>query len=126
VKKIKTFIQACKKLGLDASKLPDVSCLPDIHQKAIIAHYKLIIIAQALNDGWQPNWNDSNQGKYYPWFEIKVDTKSPGGSGLVCSNFSNWYAYSNVGSRLCFKDWETAKYAGTTFKQLYEEYFLIS
>jgi hypothetical protein len=94
VKKIKTFIQACKKLGLDASKLPDVSCLPDIHQKAIIAHYKLIIIAQALNDGWQPNWNDSNQGKYYPWFEIKADTKSPGGSGLVYHYCDLWYTLS--------------------------------
>jgi hypothetical protein len=46
--KIKTFAGACKALGIDAKKLPDVSMLPDDQQDAIIAHYKLVIIAQGI------------------------------------------------------------------------------
>lgn len=121
---IKTFEDACAVLKLDASKLPDVSMLPEKHQKALIAHYKLIIIAQAINNGWEPDWNDDDQYKYYPWFWVKAKADN---SGLGLSYLD--YAYTNsdtsVGSRLCFPTREAAKYAGETFTDLYEEYFLI-
>jgi hypothetical protein len=82
--KIKTFEGACKALGIDAKKLPDVSMLPADHQDAIIAHYKLVIIAQALNEGWKPNWSDYNQYKYYPWFDVRS------GSGLSYDDYGCW------------------------------------
>jgi hypothetical protein len=82
--KIKTFEGACKALGIDAKKLPDVSMLPADHQDAIIAHYKLVIIAQALNEGWKPDWSDYNQYKYYPWFNVRS------GSGLSYFDFVGW------------------------------------
>jgi hypothetical protein len=118
MKKIKTFQQACKKLGIK-SALPDVSALPKDQQKAIIAHYKLVIIAKALNDGWKPNWKDSSQWKYYPWFDMQS------GSGL--SYYDDVYAYSisPVGSRLAYKSSDLARYAGKQFIKLYKDYFLI-
>lgn len=124
--KIKTFEDACKALKLDPKKLPDVSALPKLHQKALIAHYKLVIIAQALNEGWTPNWNDYNEYKYYPWLKVKASAKKPSGSGLsyhvcVCPG-----SYAGVGSRLCFKTSELAEYAGKKFIKLYEEYMLFS
>lgn len=51
---IKTFDDACHVLNLDPSTLPVVTGLPARHQKAITAHFKLIIIAEALNEGWKP------------------------------------------------------------------------
>lgn len=124
MKKIKTFADACKALGIKPT-LPDVSGLPEQHQQAIIAHYQLVIIAQALNEGWQPNWNDSNQYKYTPWFNVKATAKNPAGSGLSSDDFGNGYSFTCVGSRLCYKSREVAEYAGKTFKKLYEQYFLI-
>lgn len=115
--KIKTFKQACKALGIPDT-LPDVSALPKDQQKAITAHYQLIIIAQALNGGWKPDWNDSNQWKYYPYFDMR--------NGFSFGNVGHHYRLSVVGSRLCFETEEMAEYAGTQFLKLYKDYFTYS
>ena len=118
--KIKTFEDACKKLGITPTAIPETRTLPKQHIKAILAHYKLVIIAEALNDGWKPDWKNSSQYKYYPWFNLSS------GSGLSYDGYDNRFSYSHVGSRLCFKSSELAEYAGKQFKKLYQEYFLIS
>ncbi len=118
--KIKTFEQACKKLGYDPVKvLPKVGTMPKHHQDATVAHAKLVIITEALNDGWKPNWKDSNEWKYYPWF----DMSSP--SGPAFGVFGSWRSGSYVGSRLCFKSEELAEYAGKQFQKLYRQYFVL-
>jgi hypothetical protein len=117
--KIKTFAGACKALGMDAKKLPDVSMLPDDQQDAIIAHYKLVIIAQALNEGWKPNWSDYNEYKYYPWFNMRS------GSGFSYHGYVSWLAGTTVGSRLCFKSRELAEYAGEQFIDIYNDFLTI-
>jgi len=123
---IKTFEDACKALKLDAKKvLPDVSAMPKKHQAALIAHSKLIIITEALNEGWQPNWNDDNEWKYYPWFVVKASEKKPAGFGFSVTDFALWGTDTGVGSRLCFRSSELALYAAKQFEKLYIDYFLI-
>jgi hypothetical protein len=124
--KIKTYEGACKSIGLNPKSLPKVSALPIKHRNALVAHYKLIIIAQALNEGWEPNWNDSSECKYYPWFEVKATKNTPAGVGFSYSLCDRWYTSSTVGSRLCFKSSELALYAGKQFKKLYKDYFIIA
>jgi hypothetical protein len=124
--KIKTFEAACKALKLDPNKvLPKVSSMPKKHQAALLAHAKLVIIAQALNEGWEPNWSNRDEYKYFPYFVVKATDKTPSGSGLSFDDCDRWHSSSNVGSRLCFKSYELAEYAGKTFIKLYEEYHLI-
>jgi hypothetical protein len=126
---IKSFNEACKVLSISDS-LPDVSLLPEKHQKALISHYQLIIITQALNfqdagKEWEPNWNNWNQLKYYAWFEVKASEEKPSGFGFSGSYCTRTSTYAGVGSRLCFKTRELAQYAAKTFIQLYQDYFLI-
>jgi len=117
---IKTFEAACKKLKLDPKKcLPVVSGMPKHHQDATIAHAKLVIIAEAMNDGWKPDWTNGQWDKYYPWFDLSS------GSGLRYDDCDHRRSTSDVGSRLCFKSRELAEYAGKHFKKLYEQYFLL-
>ncbi len=117
---IKTFEAACKKLKLDPKKcLPVVSGMPKHHQDPTIAHAKLVIITEALNDGWKPDWTNGKWDKYYPWFDMSS------GSGLSYGGFGAQRSGSHVGSRLCFKTAELARYAGTQFKKLYEQYFVL-
>jgi hypothetical protein len=33
-----------------------------------IAYRLLKLLAFTLNEGWEPNWDNSNEGKYFPWF----------------------------------------------------------
>lgn len=123
MEKIKSFEEACQKLGM-APTLPEVSGVPAKHQKAIKAHYQLMVIAEALNDGWKPNWEDWNQWKYYPWFRMGESDTSPG-AGFSFYACAYGYSRSFVGSRLCYANEELANYAGKQFEQLYKDYFLI-
>jgi hypothetical protein len=81
---------------------------------------QLSIIAEALNDGWKPDWKNTSEWKYYPWFDLSS------GSGLSCSGYDDYFSNSTVGSRLCFKSRELAEYAGKQFIKLYEAYFVMS
>ena len=102
-----------------------MSMLPEKHQKAITAHCKLIIIAEALNEGWTPDWSNDEEWKYYPWFDLEESLKKEPGSGLSYGGCDIDGSLSTVGSRLAFKTRELAKYAGEQFSVLYEDYFLI-
>ena len=118
--RVKTFDEACKVLDIKPD-LPDVSKMPKQHQKALIAHYKLVIIAEALNEGWKPDWTNYNEYKYYPWFKYSKSRS--------CFMFdgSAWLdtITDSTGSRLCFKTKALAEYIGKQFEELYNEYFLI-
>lgn len=124
--KIKTYEDACEALKLKPDALPGVSELPEKHRNALTAHYKLVIIAEALNEGWQPNWNDSGEYKYYPWFEVKASKSNPAGFGFSFTFCDLWSANAGVGSRLCFRTRALALYAGKQFEDLYKEYMLIT
>jgi hypothetical protein len=120
--KIKTFEDACKALKLDPSKvLPSVEGLPNAG--AIVAAAKLFIIAQALNGNWIPDWNDGDQYKYFPWFDMEKDQNNP--SGFRLDDVTYNYAYSHVGSRLCFKSRDLAEYAATQFIDLYKDLMVL-
>jgi len=121
---IKTFEDACRALNIEPAALPGVDTLPDKHKKAIEAHYKLVIIAEALNEGWQPDWSDWEQNKWYPWLKVKTTEDKPSGVGFSYSCTRYGYTLATVGSRLCFKTRELARYAAEQFADLYKDYFL--
>lgn len=120
-KTIKSFADACRKLNIDPEQLPDVSMIPEEFRKAIINAYKLMIIYKAINDGWTPDWSNSNQYKYYPWFGVLGS-----GVGFSYSIYYCAYASTDVGSRLCTDTSEKALYIAEQFGTEYKEYFLYS
>lgn len=76
---------------------------------------KLQVIATALNEGWQPDWTNSNQYKYYAWFKMS-------GSGLSFHGAVLWHTVTLVGSRICFKSSELAEYAAEQFEDIYADF----
>lgn len=119
--RVKSFEDACQVLGI-STNVPEVKGLPRKHQKAIIANYKLIIIAEALNEGWKPNWQDSDEYKYYPWF----DMSNPAGVGCSYTGSAASGTSANFGSRLCLKNRELAIYFGQTFTDLFNDSLLLN
>ena len=95
--RVKTFENACEVLGID------------------VAHKQLKVIARALNEGWEPNWDDGNQRKWYPRF-----SHNQPGFRLLAVDYV--YAGTTVGSRLVFKSEELARYAATQFLDIYKEF----
>jgi len=124
--KIKSFEDACQELNLDPTTvLPDFSCYPEKHRKAMTAHAKLVLIAMALNAGWEPDWNNDDQWKYFPWFRVKASQDQPAGFGFSGTGCDDTGANTCVGSRLCFSSSDLALYAGKQFEELYKDYLLI-
>lgn len=124
MEKITSFAHACKVLKRDPKKLPDVSMLPRKDCKAFVSLYKLTTIIEATNKltKWKPDWSDSNQGKYCPWFYMNKVDKS--GSGLAYLDYRCANSLSSVGSRLVVGTAEMAKYIGEKFIDLYSDWFL--
>ena len=107
----------------------------------IFAFAKLRVIAEALNEGWVPTFNE-DELRYYPWFYIYTKEKyeelvkdeetlyrvplqsyhnAPANGGLVCTvaYSAGSYSLTNGGVRLAFKTKELAEYCG---KQFIEEW----
>lgn len=124
--RVKSYADACKVLGIepmDEDSMKAQGFRPDE-----IARRQLETITEALNEGWKPNWADTDEYKFYPWFYIKVSEVQTEGTSGAFAGLS--YALTNsaatstnayIGSRLCFHDRETARYAGRTFTDLYAQ-----
>lgn len=111
--RVKTLEDACEILGIQST---EVTCSYDESDDQ--AYKKLKIIARALNEGWEPNYNDGNQRKWYPWFYLD----SPGFrlDGCFCD-----VTGTLVSARLVFKTEELARYAATQFSGLYGDYLAL-
>jgi len=116
---IKSFEDACKKLGINPEILPQMEGIGAEFVKPVIALYKLIIIFKAINAGWLPDWNNMNQWKYYPWYSVLSS-----GFGFSASGYNYGRTFTGVGSRLCTDSSEKALYIAEQFKAEYEDLFL--
>lgn len=119
-KRVKTYADACAVLGIEPVNEDVLTKLG--FTKDEIAYRKLKTIAEALNEGWRPNWDDSDEYKYWPWF---VYNPAYAGFAHAYTHYSASGTTAHFGSRLCYKTRELAAYAGRTFEGLYNDYLLI-
>lgn len=117
-KKIKSYEAACKALGLKPISDEVFNAFQKEDRKTMAAYHKLAVITRAINEGWQPDWSNREERKYEPF----MYTNS---AGLACANasYSPSYTTTDIGSRLCFRDYERATFAVETFGELYKDYF---
>ena len=62
--RVKTYEDACKVLGVEP--INEQNAKAQGFRSDEIARRKLETIAAALNEGWKPDWNNTDQYKYYP------------------------------------------------------------
>ena len=118
--RVKTYEDACKVLGVEP--INEQNAKAQGFRSDEIARRKLETIAAALNEGWKPDWNNTDQYKYYPYFYIQENAKGAY-AGLSYANARNSAANTDapLGSRLCFYASRLARYAGNQFTDLYEQ-----
>ena len=78
-----------------------VKVLKDAGYNVITSHIlyrqEAVVIAKALNEGWVPDYTNSNQTKYESWF--KYDSSA---GGFVYYDCAYWFALTGVGLAFAF------------------------
>ena len=148
--RVKTFEDACKELGEDHKLVQQFKAIQEAiaEDKEATAYFKLGIITAALNEGWEPDFTNDNEYRYYPylclWTKEELEDKDEawkddhnlqlwigGGvsnSGAKCglaaaSSYCAWSAASaSVSARLAHKTEELAIYSGKQFTELWANY----
>ena len=145
---IKTFEDAVLELGynnqvvIDYYAISNTTCTEDI-----LAFSKLKVIAEALNEGWKPTF-DENECRYYTWFYIYTKAEYEKlnenekkncrvvGRSVSSSNANGGLAYAFAytassnslaynGSRLAFKTRELAEYCGKQFIDIWVDFLFM-
>lgn len=147
--RVKTFGDAVAVLGdenpfVAQLKAMEASFKEEGNNLHLFAYARLVIIAEALNEGWRPKFDD-DEFRYYPWFylytkaeyeELDEDEKkmlcvvgrsgnyAGAGGGLVCAyaSYASSFSHAVVGSRLAFRTRELAEYCGKQFIDIWEKY----
>ena len=117
IEKIKTFEDAMEATG--RKEVPDFSSFPEEMRKYFEALFKMVVIVEALNEGWKPDWDNYNECKYYPWFDM-----SPSSFAFDVSDCDRGSASAGSGSRLALKSEQLANYCGKQFLELWKEMLL--
>ncbi len=109
--RISTFENLCNETGTDPEDYNKLFGTLDEN-----AYRRLKLAAKVLNEGWEPNWKDTNERKWFPIFSLSS------GFGFSYSGYGYTDAYTYVGSRLCFKSEELSDFAAKTFLEDYKAY----
>lgn len=143
-KRIKTFEDACREIGIDAEAWNrdkiSLGLEPDV-----LAFLKLRIIVKALNEGWEPQFTE-DECRYYPWFILytreeynKLDEEEKsrvvyrssydalafGGVSFAYAGYDSSFAYASIGVRLAFKTSELAAYCGRQFLDIWADFVFL-
>ena len=147
--KAKTFEDAVAILGDEHPLVAQFRVIESSFKEAdnnlhLFAYARLVIIAEALNEGWKPKF-DGDECRYYPWFYIytkkeyeeldedeKKDCRVVGrsngnayaGGGVVyaSASYASSVSVADYGSRLAFKTRELAEYCGKQFIDIWEKF----
>ena len=147
--RIKTFEDAVNAIGEDHPLVAQYKTINSAFKEAdnnlhLFAYTRLAIIAEALNEGWRPEYTE-DEYRYYPWFGLYTQEEyddmddedkeccrfvgrssgyASAGGGLVCADAGGGSAVSDThgGSRLAFKSRELAIYCGKQFIEIWINY----
>lgn len=116
---IKTVEDAFKTSGLNIQKLEDLTMIPEKYRHSIWSAFLLMVVFDAINDGWEPDFSNHNEARYFPWPLVLSSGFGFSYSGYL---YGNTDAY--VGSRLCTNSAEKAKYILEQFEDLCKAWML--
>ena len=147
--KVKTFEDAVAILGDEHPLVAQFRVIESSFKEAennlhLFAYARLVIIAEALNEGWKPKF-DGDECRYYPWFyiytkkeyeELDEDEKKEcrvvgrsnfnaiayGGVAYAYAHLASSLSIADFGSRLAFKTRELAEYCGKQFIDIWEKF----
>lgn len=150
--RIKTFEDACNELGeenvlVQAYRTAEFNTSGNQSDVSdVFAYLKLRVIAEALNEGWKPQFT-TDEHRWHPWFYLytqeEIDSmdeeekkklwlfsgSSVNGEncGLACASSTDAWSVSaaSISARLAVKSEALAKYFGQQFIDIWSDYLTL-
>lgn len=112
---IRDYSDICFKLGEKELTIDNFNFIQDENIRLrTFRFYQIKNIEKVFNGDWVPNWNDTNEYKYYPWFKICS-------SGLI-GFYDCGYVVRRCGAEVgFFKTKEISDFVGKTFLNIYSD-----
>jgi hypothetical protein len=117
--RIKTWEDAAKEYGVDPVESLPYPKPTNNRQEALNAFYMLDIISEILCEGVVLDWEDSDQKKWYPYFN---DYTPGSGSRFIGTDYDWANANAAGGARLCVPTSELAGYFGEQFLSIWKQF----
>jgi hypothetical protein len=109
--------ELCASRGYDLQQIEAAALqMPEPLQKYTRAAVLRPIVVEAINEGRVPDYNNSNELKWEPIFDLR---DGPSGVGLVFSGADCWGTDTHVGARLVLFSDEDATFFGENFTDLH-------
>lgn len=112
IDRVKSFEDACQETGDDPMDPFFSSGRP--HENAL---RQMEVIVKALNEGTTLSFKNADQRKWYAWLVYEGT-----GFRFYATYSANASTYPGLGSRLCLHSQELARYFGTQFIDLLNQY----
>lgn len=147
--RIKTFEDAVNAIGEDHPLVAQYKAINNAFKEEdnnlhLFAYTRLTIIAEALNEGWRPEYTE-DEYRYYPWFGLytqeeyddmddddkercrfvgrsSYNANADGGLVYADAYYGSAYSGTGFGSRLAFKSRDLAIYCGKQFIDIWINY----
>jgi len=109
-----TYPEVCKRLGEKEITLKDFKQFDEDLSKKLLNTAIINQLVKYFNQGWKPNWKDTDEYKWYPYYTLNNK------GGLV---FYHSFVYHSrfCGSVGLFKTKEICDFIGKTFIDIYEK-----
>ena len=119
IDKINSYEDACAILGRTPLTLDQFSFLPENQRQSTFSAHKIETTIEALKQGREFDWNDYDQRKWFPVWDLEVYNDGRKNDGFVLSCVTCDYGCTSVSPRLCSLTREDAEHVATI---LFEDY----
>jgi hypothetical protein len=122
-KRINSYEDACKEKGIEPLTIDAFAQLPENQRAAAFSRHKVETVIEVLKQGREFDWNDSDQPKYFPWFDLETYNDGRDNDGFVLHNVNNdYFDITAVGARLCSFSREDVQHVATIMLEDYKAF----
>ena len=116
------YEDACKLNGAAPMTLADFEKFPENQRQYMLSVHRVVTVIEAQKQDRLFDWNDDDQDKYSPWWDMETYGEAEPGSGFAYYVYGCATTYTGVGARLSNFSTEETKFIAEV---MFEDYKVI-
>jgi hypothetical protein len=119
---VKSYEQICKEKNIAPATLESFNFLPEEHRVAAFGHAKLMVIMDELNEGKEHDWDNRDEMKHLPLFDLRTPDGGAPGSGFSLNAVYYVHTRTYLGARLHGKSEDTTRFSVKNYNEAWREF----